>query len=53
MEKLKYPNPNGSYVVFSLGEELMAEPLDIDELIERTFPDDKKEIPFAPKLLNR
>ncbi len=51
MEKLKYPNPNGSYVVFSLGEELMAEPLDIDELIERTFPNDKKEIPFAPKLL--
>lgn len=51
MEKLKYPNPNGSYVVFSLGEELMAEPLDIDELIERTFPNDKKEILFAPKLL--
>ena len=40
MENLKYPNPNGSYVVFSLGEELMAEPLDIDELIERTFSKD-------------
>ena len=51
MENLKYPNPNGSYVVFSLGEELMAEPLDIDELIERTFSKDNKEIPFTPKIL--
>ena len=51
MEKLKYPNPNGSYIVYSLGEELIAEPLNISELIERTFSKDKKEIPFAPKLL--
>lgn len=33
MEQLKYPDPNGSYVVFSLGEELSAEPLNINELI--------------------
>lgn len=51
MEQLKYPNPNGSYVVFSLGEELSAEPLNINELIKEAFPKGDKEIPFAPKLL--
>lgn len=51
MELLKYPNPNGSYVVFSLGEELIAEPLDINKLIKEAFPKGDKEIPFVPKLL--
>ena len=51
MEQLKYPNPNGSYVVFSLGEELVAEPLDIYELIKETFSKSNKEIMYAPKML--
>lgn len=51
MEQLKYPNPNGAYVVFSLGEELLAEPLDINELIKKTFPIEGKGVPYAPKLL--
>ena len=51
MEELKYPNPNGSYVVFSLGEELMAEPLDIGELIAGAFAKNNDEVPFSPKLL--
>ena len=51
MEQLKYPNPNGSYVVFTLGEELLAEPLDINELIKEAFPKGAKEIPYAPKML--
>lgn len=49
MEELSYPDPNGSYVVFSLGEELPSEPLDIQKLIQQQFYSDK--IPFAPKIL--
>ncbi len=51
MEQLEYPNPGGPYVVFSLGEELVAEPLDINELIKGDFPKGDKEIPFAPRFL--
>ncbi len=51
MEQLKYPDPKGAYVVFSLGEELLAEPLDMKQLIRQTFPKGDKEIPFAPKVL--
>lgn len=51
MEHLKYPNPSGAYMVYSLGEEVLAEPLDIDKLIRRVFPDDNNCIPFAPKFL--
>lgn len=51
MERLKYPDPNGAYLVFSLGEEILAEPLDINQLIIQTFPKSGKEIPFAPKML--
>lgn len=51
MELLKYPKPNGSYIVFSLGEELAAEPLNINRLIKETFPKGNKETLFAPKLL--
>lgn len=50
MEKLSYPDPNGSYVVFSLGEELLSEPLNIPKLIQQLSLD-KKEIPFAPKII--
>ncbi|WP_230586300.1 DNA (cytosine-5-)-methyltransferase [Prevotella bivia] len=52
MELLEYPTPNGSYIVFSLGEELAAEPLNISKLIKETFPKGNKEILFAPKLLS-
>ncbi len=51
MEHLKYPNPNGTYMVYSLGEEVLAEPLDIDKLIKQLFPDGNNCIPFVPKLL--
>ncbi len=51
MELLKYPDPNGSYVVFSLGEELTAEPLDIKGLMKEVISKDDKKIPFAPKIL--
>lgn len=51
MELLKYPKPKGSYIVFSLGEELAAEPLNINKLIKETFPQGNKETLYAPKLL--
>lgn len=51
MERLQYPDPNGAYIVYSLGEELSAEPLDINKLIEQACPKGEKETPFAPKLL--
>lgn len=51
MEHLKYPNPSGAYMVYSLGEEVLAEPLDIDKLIRRVFSDGNNRLPFAPKFL--
>ena len=51
MELLQYPNPNGAYIVYSLGDELPAEPLDINELIKNVFQKGDKETPFAPKFL--
>ena len=50
MEELSYPSPNGNYVVFSLGEELLSEPLNIQKLIQQLALD-KTGIPFAPKIL--
>ena len=52
MEQLHYPTPNGSYLVFSLGDELLAEPLDINKLLKNTFPKGDKETTFVPKLLS-
>lgn len=50
MEALSYPNPDGSYIVYSLGEELLSEPIDMQKLLCK-FNLDKKHIPFAPKIL--
>lgn len=49
MEKLKYPNPTGSYIVYSLGNELQAEALDINKLINQVF--EGENVTFAPKIL--
>lgn len=51
MEALSYPNPNGNYIVFSLGEELLSEPLDMNKLLEKLFPPEKKNILFVPKFV--
>ncbi len=51
MEQLEYPEPNGAYVVFSLGDELLSEPLDMNRLIGQTFPVYGKEPPFSPQML--
>lgn len=51
MEHLEYPDPNGTYMVYSLGEEIFAEPLDIDKLLRQIFPDSNDCIPFVPRFL--
>ena len=51
MEFLKYPDPKGAYVVYSLGDELATEPLNMSELIRQTFTNAEKDILYAPKLL--
>lgn len=51
MEALGYPSPNGSYVVYSLGEELVSEPLDIKRLILKALPSGKTNVPFSPAIL--
>lgn len=51
MEELDYPNPNGNYLLYSLGEELVSEPLNIPKLIKKIFPKEKQTVLFAPKML--
>ena len=52
MEALGYPDPTGSYIVYSLGDELLSEPLDIQKLISQTLRSDKGAQPFAPVILD-
>lgn len=51
MEALSYPNPNGSYLVFSLGKELLSEPLDIRMLIKHFSAPENTNAPFAPQIV--
>lgn len=51
MAALKYPDPNGSYIVFTLGEEVISEPLDMDKVIDNTRHHIESQIPFAPVII--
>ena len=51
MEALGYPNPDGSYVVYLLGDELLSEPLDIRKLMLKTLPNENVNVPFSPAIL--
>lgn len=51
MEALGYPSPNGSYMVYSLGDELLSEPLDIQKLISKVLPAGGIDVPFSPAIL--
>lgn len=51
MEALGYPSPNGSYMVYSLGDELLSEPLDIQKLISKALPAGGIDVPFSPAIL--
>lgn len=48
MEALSYPDPTGSYIVFSLGDELASEPLDMKRLIQKLSAQEGGRTPFAP-----
>lgn len=50
MEALSYPEPKGSYVVYSLGEEILSEPIDIQKLINQQYLANQN-VPFTPKFL--
>lgn len=51
MEQLSYPNPNGSYIVYSLGNEILSEPLNIQKLIQQQLTLHNMDVPFAPTIL--
>ncbi len=51
MEALGYPSPNGSYMVYSLGDELLSEPLNIQKLISKALPAGGIDVPFSPATL--
>lgn len=51
MEALGYPNPTGSYMVYSLGDELLSEPLDIQKLISKVLSVGGIDVPFSPAIL--
>lgn len=51
MEALGYPSPEGAYIVFSLGEEILSEPLDIQKLISKVSLSCEVDAPFSPVVL--
>lgn len=50
MEAMSYPSPNGNYIVFSLGEELPSEPIDMNKLLRKLFPSWEKDVLLLLKL---
>ena len=51
MKALDYPDPNGSYMVYSLGEELLSEPINMNRLINNPLKEAKNTISFAPQFV--
>lgn len=51
METLSYPDPKGDYIVFSLGDELLSEPINMNKLIQKLFPLECNKIPFSPQII--
>lgn len=52
MEALNYPDPQGSYIVFSLGEEIQSEALNVEKLLNHFAHKNVTGEPFAPILIN-
>ncbi len=50
MEALEYPEPNGSYVVYTLGDELRAEPVNMQKLIQETT--NNGDVPYGPRMVD-
>lgn len=51
MQSLAYPAPEGDYVVFTLGEELETEPIDIIKLI-KYLDESYNRTPYSPTTIN-
>ena len=51
MVKLQYPNPQGDYIVYLLGDEIKAEPLEMEKLIKSVRQKSSVQIPHAPMFL--
>lgn len=51
MEALGYPSPEGAYLVYSLGEEILSEPLDIQKLISQVSLPVENNAPFSPVVI--
>lgn len=51
MAKMQYPDPNGDYIVFLLGDEIRTDALDMDKLIANTHKRDLGQVPFSPVLV--
>lgn len=51
MEELLYPQPDGSYIVYTLGEEIEAEPVDIIKLINVVKKNNKMGERFSPSIV--
>lgn len=51
MEALGYPSPGGAYMVYSLGDEILSEPLDIQKLISKVSLSGENNAPFSPVVI--
>lgn len=51
MEALSYPDPKGSYLVFSLGDEIISEPIDMTKLICQVFHSGGQDVLYAPAIV--
>lgn len=52
MELMSYPNPEGSYIIFSLGEEIVAESIDINDILTHLYSSNNKESIYIPRKIN-
>ena len=50
MQNLSYPSPKGDYIVFTLDEELEAEPIDIPGLI-KNMEEDNNHAAYSPRII--
>lgn len=50
MNVLSYPSPKGKYIVYTLGDEIDSEALDIDKLIHQNSS--TKKVSYAPQMVN-
>lgn len=51
MRLMEYPNPQGDYMTFLLGDEILMEPLDMEKLVSATHGSMIGNVPFAPVVI--